>query len=204
MVYLTCPIRYGLKCESMLTPGNDATGNFIPGVTGGLGMEIISSAVYDHRPADDIPHTKTICLHSQVCPSATQHQWGKVPGMVRMRGLRWIVMAVCIRKMISRAFPTLMNVQGKKTRIVLIGQSGYIGYYQDAVAFLIKLNFSRQTWRFRTALDISNRIWTGRTILHNITSHSSYAQGWTFVNLSSARMRAHLELARGNHCMVYS
>ena len=95
--------------------------------------------------------------------------------MIGMWSIGRIVMTSSIGKALSRTISTLMNVKCKETRTTPLGQPSDIRYNQDATALLIESNFSGQVRCFRATPYISNRIRTGRTTLHRITSYPAYA-----------------------------
>ena len=52
--------------ERLLHFNNHAAGNFLSGIAGRLGMEVIGIAVYNHSPSDNIRHRKPVRSYGQI------------------------------------------------------------------------------------------------------------------------------------------
>ena len=82
-------------------PANYSASNFTSRVASWLGVEIIGAAMDHNRSSNDIPHTKTVCPHSQICPSIAQHQGWKVSCVIGVRIIGRIIMPSSIGKALS-------------------------------------------------------------------------------------------------------
>ena len=125
-----------------LLSANHAAADFGSRVPGRLRMKVIRAAVDHHSPSDDVPHTETVCPYGQMRLSMTQHEWRKVPRVVRVVFPGWIIVAACLRKVLSGAGAPLMDVKGKKISLTILWKSREIGHHQDPPTFLIKPDLS--------------------------------------------------------------
>jgi len=159
----------------ILYPADLAACDFLTGITGRLGPEIIGTAVDHNRPSDNFFYGKTVCTYCHTGTSAAQQQRGEISGVFRMRCPGRIIVDACIGKALSPTAVTLVDMKGKKSAIPVVGKPIQPDCQQDTLPALIKPDFSVYPRRFLSACDMCRRSRTyGRTV-HTITSTPVYA-----------------------------
>lgn len=105
-------------------------------------MEIIGAGVDHHSSPYDIPHTETVCPHSQMRIAMARQQRRQVSGMLRMAFPCRIIVAARLRKTLSGAGSSLVDMHGEKTGLVILREAAEIGHDQNSPALLIKPDLS--------------------------------------------------------------
>lgn len=93
---------------------NDAAADFGPGVSGGLGMQIVRPGVDDHRAADHVLYAETAGDHRQIGPALAAQQRRQVPGVEGMGAALRIIVPAGVGKALPRTIPFFMDMEGKK------------------------------------------------------------------------------------------
>ena len=101
-------------CDALSSPANHTAGNFLSSVPGGLGHEIVRTAVNHNCPAYDIAYAKPACQHLTVRPAVIAEQRGKVTGVLWMRRSFRIEMTTRVREATAAAVITLMDMKSKE------------------------------------------------------------------------------------------
>ena len=83
---------------------NHPTADFHPRIPGGLGPEIIGTAVNHHGFSHNLLHGKPVGQHHQISPAAARQQRRQIPGMAWMGRPGGVVVAAGFRK--AGAFTT--------------------------------------------------------------------------------------------------
>lgn len=98
-------------------PAEDlTTGNLFSRIAGRLACKIIQRVMYDHCPADYLPHPESVGQKHRKRITARSKQRHKIPRMVGMRTALRIVMAANVKKRIAfvaRARSALVNMKRK-------------------------------------------------------------------------------------------
>jgi len=98
----------------MSGPAYDTASNFLPCVSGGLGLEIIRVTVYHNGSANDIAYTKPAGQHLTVSPAVIAEQRRKIAGVSGMDCSVWIKMTARIWKAATTAVVTLVDMKSKE------------------------------------------------------------------------------------------
>lgn len=106
-----------MASRALSGPAYDATSDFLPCVSRGLGLEIVRVTVYHNGPANDIAHTKTAGHHLAVSLAVIAEQRRKVAGMSGMRRFFGIVVTTRIGKAAAAAISTFVDMKSKEARI---------------------------------------------------------------------------------------
>ena len=119
-------------------------GNFGACVTGGLGGKIVGAAVDDYGAADDVLHAEAVCEKDGEGVAAAAEEGRKIPGVLGMGAIIWIVMAANIGKgvaAVAGAAGPGMDVKGKD-RVAAgplrLRQAGNVGRHEHTPAGLVE------------------------------------------------------------------
>ena len=147
------------------TAADFPAGDFGTCVSGGLGGKIVRPAVDDHGAADDVLHTEAVREKDGEGVAAAAEEGRKIPGVLGMGAIIWIVMAANIGKgvaAVAGAAGPGMDVKGED-RVAAgplrLRQAGDMGRHKDAMGGLIKANHPAEVRALVAAPDPGNGRW---------------------------------------------
>ena len=114
-----------------------AAGDLFSGAAGGLGSEVVWTAVDDHRAPDDVPDAETVGIHGQIGPAVTGEQGRKVAAVVGVGAAAQIEVAAGIGKAGTGAPGPIVAVKaedGRGAGPLPLGEAGDVGGHQYAAA----------------------------------------------------------------------
>ena len=91
-----------------------AAADFGPGVSGGLGMQIVRPGVDDHGAADHVLNAEAAGDHRQIGSALAAQQRRQVPGVEGMGAALRIIVPAGVGKALPRTIPFFMDMEGKK------------------------------------------------------------------------------------------
>lgn len=128
--------------------GSDlAAGDFVPGISGGLGSEVVRSRVDHNRFAEDLADGESVGEKNLKRASVISEQGRKITGMIRVREIFGVIMGQRICKgivLIFRAATALVNVKAEKTAARGIWKSGDLCGHENTALCLIKIDVAGQ------------------------------------------------------------
>ena len=158
-------LRLGMMlilCSMRSTAANLSAGDLGACVAGGLGGEIIRTAVDVHGAADDVLHAETVGEKDGEGVAAAAEERRQIPGVLGVGAIVRIEVAADIGKgvtAVAGAAGPGMDVKGKD-RVAAgplrLRQAGDMGRHKDALGGLIKVHHPAEVWTLVAAPDPGN------------------------------------------------
>ena len=93
---------------------DDAAADLRPGVSGGLGVEIVRPGVDDHEAPDHVLYTEAAGDYRLIDSALAAQQRRQIPGVEGMGAALRIIVPAGVGKALPRTIPFFMDMEGKK------------------------------------------------------------------------------------------